>query len=482
MRTFKKPNREQLLMLMEVCLDTYAPEGSPVRIIDELVDQLNTEDIEKTYDLESEKGNRPFHPKTMIKVALYAINNCRFSLRKMEHDTAYNLSYRWLTGNETIDHSTMGKFLARFCDELSELFSRVVEIGVKHNLIGFETLNIDTVKLRANASYKQFRTRDGITKEQKKLRAHMKELIERSGGEAEQEERKIARERLNKLRAAKEELQERIEAKSEGKSEKEADKIADNERINITDPGCSLVQQANGETNSGYAITVASDGENDMITHFDIQEGGGDSSYLLPVIQGSRETTGESHDTVNADSGFSSIENLEQLEEEGQKALIPYRHYEVEMLGKESKGDYDRSHFRYNSKKDTYTCPEGKCLKKVATAVVKGRKQYRYANASECKGCSKNSECTKGKYRIISRDENEELKESMRIDLSKEKNKKIYAMRAHAAEAPSGHIKHNLKFRMFMRKGLRKVRMEISLLYMLHNIMKIGTTICHSTG
>jgi len=62
------------------------------------VDQLDTTEIEKNYDLESEPGREPFHPKTLIKVALYALHNCRFTLRKMEEDTRNHLGYKWLRG------------------------------------------------------------------------------------------------------------------------------------------------------------------------------------------------------------------------------------------------------------------------------------------------------------------------------------------------------------------------------------------------
>jgi transposase len=122
MRQFREPNREQPLLMTYVNLDSAAPMGSAVRIINDVVDCLDTTDIERAYNLEAERGNNPIHPKTIIKVCLYALHECRFSLRKMEDDTQYNLPYRWLTGNRVIDHSTIGKFLVRFKKELIEMF------------------------------------------------------------------------------------------------------------------------------------------------------------------------------------------------------------------------------------------------------------------------------------------------------------------------------------------------------------------------
>jgi len=165
-RAFITPNREQKILMTEVDLDSIAPVGSPLRTIDELVESLDTREIEKVYDFDSAQGQNPFHPKTFIKVALYAIYNCRFSLRKMQDDTTNHLGYKWLTGDRSIDHSTIGYFLARFHLQVVELFSQVVAICKEKGLIDFDLLAIDSVKMRANASYKQSKNMEGIEKEE----------------------------------------------------------------------------------------------------------------------------------------------------------------------------------------------------------------------------------------------------------------------------------------------------------------------------
>ena len=48
------------------------------------------------------------------------------------------------------------------------------------------------------------------------------------------------------------------------------------------------------------------------------------------------------------------------------------------------------------------------------------------------------------------------------------------AARAHAAESPYGNLKCSLKFHGVMRRGIEKVRVEVALLYMLHNMMKMA--------
>lgn len=187
MRDFIRPNRDQRLLFANIDLHSIVSIGSPLDIIDRLVDELDTSEIEKTYNFDSPLGTNPIHPKTLIKVALYAIHNCRFSLRKIEHDTNYNLGYRWLTGDRGIDHSTMGKFLITHKELIVELFSQIVEIGVESNLIDFDILAIDTVKIRANASYKQFRDMSGLKDERKRIKVKISELLDSADNDCQKE-------------------------------------------------------------------------------------------------------------------------------------------------------------------------------------------------------------------------------------------------------------------------------------------------------
>jgi transposase len=480
MRKFIEPERDQILMFTQINLNDFAPDGSPVRIIDELVNRLNTIEIENEYNLDSVTGRCPIHPKTKLKVALFALHENRFSLRKMEDDTRSNTRYRWLTGNKTIDHSTMGKFLASSAKEITELMLQIILISKEYNLMKFEILNIDTVKIRANASYKQFRNMDGLNKDINKIREKIHELIEKAceNKNTEEESKKEINQkqkRLLKLEAAKEELSKRVDAAKENDPDGKSGKNPEAEmKINITDHDCEIMRQGNGEKNSAYAFTLSVDHTTNIITNQMTQQTFNDTEALIPSILQSRENTGSAHDLVNADSGFGSLSNLEWLSENNQKALIPDRRFEVEKYGKTKKGKYDRSCFIYNDN-GTYLCPKGHTLSKTGESTARdGRLKYSFSNKSACMDCPACKECTKSDYRRVSRDHNAVVAEKMRELFSIEKNQETYRKRAHASESPHGQIKHNLNFRILHRRGKVKATMEMSLLLILHNIMKIG--------
>ena len=143
--------------------------------------------------------------------------------------------------------------------------------------------------------------------------------------------------------------------------------------------------------------------------------------------------------------------------------MLPDKRKEVEEKDKTKKGEYDRSHFEYNKETDEYKCLDGKILTKEREITgVDGRVKIIYSNDSICNVCEVKNLCTKSEDsgRKIIRDVNEEIKEEMRKKLNSEEGKENYGKRAHSAESLYGNMKHNIKFRNFMRRGISKVSME----------------------
>jgi transposase len=476
MPAFIIPNRSQMLLLTQIDLSTVAAEGSAVYIINDMVDSLDTSAIEDVYEVESDSGRPPFHPKTLLKVALLALHSCRFSLRKMEEDTINNLAYKWLTGDMTIDHSTMGLFLARFAKEIVELFSQIVAICTEQDLIEFDLIAIDSIKLRANANYKQSKTLGGIEKEENKIKERLKEILATApdAKSAEAEEVLALKRRTQRVREARQVLLERLKEKSREASAKKKQELLEKQKINITDLDAHVMQQANGEKNPAFSITTTTDVAHDIVTHFQVNAEDNDPAALPEAIEGSRRITGERHGEVEADAGFASMENYEKLESDDQEALIPDRRMDVEQNGATAKGDYDRSKFYFRANSDSYRCPCGYILRKTGCIEMNGRTYDRYENPSACAGCARRNRCTKGTHRRLFRDQNEEVRERMRDKLEKKRSRRRYNKRAHAAESPFGNVKWNRKFRAVMRRGIEKVRMEAALLFMLHNMMKMA--------
>jgi len=62
----------------------------------------------------------------------------------------------------------------------------------------------------------------------------------------------------------------------------------------------------------------------------------------------------------------------------------------------------------------------------------------------------------------------------MRQKLDSAEGKRIYSKRKIIIEPVFGNIKHNLRFREFLLRGLKKVKAEFILVAIVHNIRKIA--------
>ena len=69
-----------------------------------------------------------------------------------------------------------------------------------------------------------------------------------------------------------------------------------------------------------------------------------------------------------ADSGYSSYENLEYLEEQRITGYIPDQWGESMSKGTRKNPEFDKSKFTYQDKTDAYLCPEGNELVFQGTA------------------------------------------------------------------------------------------------------------------
>lgn len=181
------------------------------------------------------------------------------------------------------------------------------------------------------------------------------------------------------------------------------------------------MQQRNGEINPSYSTTIGVDTKSDIITCPNVNVSDNDNIALLPAIDKSEENSGQKHKITVHDSGFSSIANLEKLKERGQDSLMPDKMQEAEA---KQTGMFTRKNFIYNKEENYYTCPVGIRLEYTGSYHdPNGRQHYRYSNTYDCARCPHFRKCSKGDSKSISRDNNEELKESMREKLADEKNK-----------------------------------------------------------
>ncbi|MCT1527039.1 transposase, partial [Sphingobacterium hotanense] len=71
------------------------PMNHPVRLVSQVVDQLDLEPIIRQY---KGGGTTSFHPRMLIKVLFYAYLSNIYSCRKIEQALHENIHFMWLSG------------------------------------------------------------------------------------------------------------------------------------------------------------------------------------------------------------------------------------------------------------------------------------------------------------------------------------------------------------------------------------------------
>src|SRR3954453_23050977 len=170
---------------------------------------------------------------------------------------------------------------------------------------------------------------------------------------------------------------------------------------------------------------------------------------------------------VVADRGYFKIEDIEACEKAG---IVPY--VPRPQRGPSVKAGYFRKdEFSYDADSDSYVCPAGRHLYPYSSSLLRKLKKINYINKLACDDCKIRSQCTGGKFRTVSRLENEAVLDRMQARLAKRPD--ILDRRRETVEHPFGTIKQLMNQGAFLLRGLEKVRAEFSLTALAYNLRRV---------
>ena len=475
----KYNNKDKLLF--PAAIGDYLPKDHLAWVIDEVVEQL---DLRYLYTKVPSVGNPSYHPKMMLKILFYGYATSNFSSRKIAKAIETDVAFIFLSGMQKPDFRTVSDFRKNNTEEIRYLFVQIVRLCKKLGLVGLGHISLDSTVIKANAYREKSCDREKLILEERAIEEKIKELLDEASatddkedgifgadlrGDEIPEELRSQEKRLQKIRETK--------AKLEEESLKE---------INLTDPDARFQRQEGNLIRPGYRAEAVVDEKEQIILSCDVTNRANDEQELLPSMAQAVNNLPEisnqdSRVILTADSGYSSMEGLKKLEEERPyiDAYIPDVKYQAKQDGKAIDEDspFHKKHFVYNSEKDIYLCPDHKEL--YFSHRKKEQGEYgAYSSIYRCRDCRKCryfGRCTKTTHgREIKIYDNTDQVYKMRSKLNTADGKLIYGRRKVIVEPPFGNIKHNLRFRQFLLRGLKKVRAEFTLIAIVHNIQKIA--------
>jgi len=440
--------RNQVEML---CLEELVSANSPARQIDWLVDNSDT-----SYFLKSEAkntGRPPYHPKAMLKLYIYGMENSVTSSRKLDRECNVSIEAMWLLNGLKPDDRTICNFRSDNAQNITRFFNEVTKSLKSADLIDGKIVAVDGTKIRANNSKrnnysltKLKRLIDGIDK---KIAEYMTELDKND------------------------ELEELKERKTKYEGFKEDIKSGKVSEVSTTDPDARLMKQGNNGTDVSYNVQVAVDSKNKLIAGVLVINEANDQGQLSKVALSVKDNLGLNTMLTPADKGYYDTDDIKTCKDNNITTIVatPKEREPEEGI------EFKKSDFQYNEEKDCYRCPNGETLR-FSTEDDDGTR--RYENRKACKNCPKKEQCTKGVRRVITR--HEYAKYAEENDKRYKEDYEIYKLRQLLCEHPFGTAKRTMGIRQFKTTGLTKVSAETALIFLCYNLKRLRRILPDSGG
>ena len=138
--------------------------------------------------------------------------------------------------------------------------------------------------------------------------------------------------------------------------------------------------------------------------------------------------------------------------------------------GNKANGLFDKRHFVYDPKSNTYQCPAGDVLIERYRSVEAGKQIATYWS-SNCKQCALKSSCTTSDQRRVKRWENEAVLDQMQSNL--ENMPDAMKIRRCTIEHTFGTLKHCMGASHFLMKTKAHVSTEMSLHILAYSMKRV---------
>jgi transposase len=443
-----KPTDRGTLYLLPPSLEDWLPEDHLARFVVEVVGKLNLSAITGAYQ---NGGSLAYHPAMLLSLLFYGYATGVYSSRKIEQATYDSIAFRYLAGNEHPDHDTLATFRRRFLVEIRTLFTQTLVLAHEMKLLKVGLVALDGTKVHANASRHSALSWGHATKLEVQLKAEVAELL-RLAEQADQsreptgfslpDELQRRQDRLAVLERAKATIDARAKqrfekeradheatvAKRREKEKRTGRKAKGDEpkppqpgprpkdQVNLTDEESRIMPVSGGGFEQAYNAQAIVAEDSLLVLTTDVTQAPNDKEQIAPALEQLVHLTpllGRA-DALLADAGYFSAANVEAVETAQIMPLI--------SPGREPHHPHWRERFKE---------PEGDPVDDTPV----GRMRHRLKTLA---------------------------------------GRALYAKRKHTVEPVFGIIKHAMRFRQFLLRGLEKVTGEWNLVCLAWNLRRMA--------
>lgn len=483
------------------------PANHPVRLVNEVVDSLNIDNLINQY---KGGGTSSYHPRMLLKVLFYSYLSNTYSCRKIEKALHENIHFMWLSGNSTPDYRTINYFRGkRLRGEIRQLFADVVRMLQELGYVSLEVQYIDGTKIESAAGRYTFVWKGSVEKNKAKLEHKIQSVLEEIDGQIKADQQELnkeetprsidsaeLKERLSilnkKLKESDKSTQKQLKKLQEEhlprleKYEHQLEILDGRNSYSKTDKEATFMRlkddhMQNGQLKPAYNTQIST--EEQFITSYSIHQTAGDTTTLEKHLNDFEQQHQTQSKEVVADAGYGSEQNYELMETKGITAYVKYNNFHKEQKARQKNNPFLAQNLYYNKEQDFFVCPMGQRLAKTEDKIRYSTNGYpaqvSYYEAKRCAGCPMRGMChkSKGNRRIEVNHRLNALKVKARERLTSEQGKKHRSKRPVEVEAVFGQMKSNNRFTRFTLRGLEKVDIEFGLMALGHNLRKLAAKV-----
>jgi transposase len=454
-------DRSQTLLLPE-SLDEYVGPDNPVRFIEAFVDGLDLASVGFARVTPKVTGRPGYAPGDLLKLYIYGYLNRIRSSRRLEAETHRNIEVIWLLRHLKPDFKTIADFRRDNRNAFRPIFRQFVLLCRQLDLFGRELLAVDGTRIKAVNNQDRNFTRASLTEFIKLADAKLDDYLQRLD-QSDAAESTTGGSRVKNLA-------EKIAAIRERRTRCK-DMLAHldqtgEDQISLSDPD-SRAMAAHTRVAVGYNVQVAVDAKHKLIVEQQVTNQVVDMGLLTQTAEPAKEVLDVEKIAVVADRGYFKIEDIEACEKAGIEPYVPRPQRGPSVKA----GLFRKDEFQYDAASDSFLCRAGQRLHAYSFSLLRGLKKINYTNKLACDDCAIRSQCTAGRFRTVSRLENEAVLDQMQARIARRPD--ILNRRRETVEHPFGSIKQWMNQGAFLMRGLQKVRAEFSLTALAYNLRRV---------
>lgn len=155
--------------LLPPSLDEWLPQDHLARFVVGVVDQLDLGAFARPHRADG-RGRRSYDPKMLVALVLLAWCEGERSSRRIERRCIDYVPFRWVTGNEAPDHTTISRFIKDRARAIDGLFVQVLALAVAAGMGRVGVVAIDGTKVGADASPLKSFSRQRLQEKARRIR------------------------------------------------------------------------------------------------------------------------------------------------------------------------------------------------------------------------------------------------------------------------------------------------------------------------